>query len=68
MIVSFDFHSENDSIIYSFHTVAPNNLQPSWCTQLIKSFSKVANLHDMKHCGLGDLNLTKQNKTNYLAS
>ncbi len=28
----FNFHQENDSIINSFHTGAPNNLKPSRCT------------------------------------
>jgi len=32
-LILFGFHLENDSIINSFHTVAPNSLQPSWCTQ-----------------------------------
>jgi len=32
VLILFNFHWENDSIINSFHTVAPNSLKPSQCT------------------------------------
>jgi hypothetical protein len=28
----FNFHQKNGSIIYNFHTIAPNSVKPSWCT------------------------------------
>jgi hypothetical protein len=32
VLILFKFYWANGSIINSFHTVAPNNLKPSWCT------------------------------------
>jgi hypothetical protein len=41
VLILFNFHGENGSIISSFHTVAQNSLKPSQCTPLIESFPKI---------------------------
>jgi hypothetical protein len=62
--VLFKFYWANGSIINSFHTVAPNNLKPSWCTLLIKSFLKIPRTRH-KAPWFGRSQHDKQNKTNY---
>ncbi len=43
VLILLSFHWENDSIINSFHAIAPNRLKPSGCNPLfIKSFPKTS--------------------------
>ncbi len=66
VLILYNFHWENGSMINSFHIVAPNSLKPSQCTLLIKIFPKIPRAwHEAMW--FGDLNV-KQNKTNYVAS
>ncbi len=63
--IFFNFYSKNDSIINSFHTIAPNSLKPSQCTHTHRELSKDTKSETwstMKHCGLGDLSARKQNE------
>jgi hypothetical protein len=40
VLILFNFHWENGSIINSFHTGRPNSLKPSWCTPTHQELSK----------------------------
>jgi hypothetical protein len=59
ILILVSFYWKNDSIINSFHTVAPSSLKPSDGTPT--PFQRYQE-HDMKHHGLEDLSMTKQNK------
>ncbi len=59
--VLFKFHSENGSIINSFHIVAPNSLKPSQCTHTHQE--KIPRAHrEALWCGTSQCDKTKQNK------
>ncbi len=53
---------ENGSIINSFHTVAPNCLERSWCTPYLSSAFRRYQECSMKCSGLGDLSMTNKTK------
>jgi hypothetical protein len=64
LLILYSFHWENDSIIIidSFHIIAPNSLKPNRCTpHSSRAFQRYQGC-SMKHHGLGDLSLPKQNK------
>ncbi len=43
ILILFNFHWKNCSIINGFHTIVPNNLKPSRCTPTHQEFSKDIN-------------------------
>jgi hypothetical protein len=60
--ILFSFHWENGSIINSFHNHSSKQSQTkSMHHYSLRAFSRYRE-SSMKHCGLGDLNMTKQNK------
>ncbi len=65
ILILFNFHWENGSIINSFHTLIPNSLKPSWCTfsRHQKCFEDTMSTTTWSVvCGLGDLNIKKRFK------
>jgi hypothetical protein len=64
VLILYSFHWENGSTINSFHTVAPNSLEPSKCTPPHQEISKnIKSVREIKCHGLGDFSMTiKQNK------
>jgi hypothetical protein len=62
------FRWENGLIINSFHTVAPNSLEQSWCTPYLSSAFRRYEECSMKWSGLGDLSMTSKTKQTTLLS
>jgi hypothetical protein len=53
VLILFNFHRENGSIISSFHTIAQNSLKPSQCTpHSLRPFLRYQE-HNVKSHGLG---------------
>jgi hypothetical protein len=65
--ILYSFHLENDSIINSFHTIAPSSPKPSQCTPT--THWEHYKEHGMKHQSTMVWEIWMEtNKTNHLAS
>jgi hypothetical protein len=61
ILILFNFHEKNGSIISIFHTVASKSLKPIRCTYSSRAFL-IYQEYRMKHRGLGDLTMTNKTK------